>query len=114
MALSNDKATYANAMTALAAIPRGEVQKHFAQLAFTDRFDAAIRIDAARHLAEHIQRYGLLLSRSEVAQLEGALHDASSPELATALAAAVGTLQPNAKRVATRLQAIPAPAAAVP
>jgi len=101
-------------MIALSAIPRGEVQKHFAQLASTDRFDQAIRIDAAHHLAEHIQRYGLLLSRSEVTQLENALRDAPSPELATALSAAVGTLKPSAKRVADRLQAIPAPAAAVP
>ncbi len=114
MALSNDKNTYANAMIALSAIPRGEVQKHFAQLASTDRFDQAIRIDAAHHLAEHIQRYGLLLSRSEVTQLENALRDAPSSELATALSAAVGTLKPSAKRVADRLQAIPAPAAAVP
>jgi HEAT repeat protein len=114
MALSTDHATYANAMAALAAIPRGEVQRHFAQVASNDRNDAAIRIDAAHQLAAHIQRHGLLLPRPEVAQLEAAWHDAATPELATSLAAVVGTLKPNARRVATRLQAIPAPATPAP
>jgi len=114
MALSTDRPTSANALAALVAIPRGEVQKHFAQLASTDRFDTAIRIDAAHQLATHIQRFGLLLSRGEVAQIEAAWHDASSPELATALSAAVGTLKPNARRVATRLQGIAPPAVPQP
>ncbi|HEV7999802.1 MAG TPA: HEAT repeat domain-containing protein [Planctomycetaceae bacterium] len=109
MSLSTERQTSANALTALAAIPRGAVQRHFAQLASTDRFDSAIRLDAAHQLAAHIQRYGLLLSRSEVAQLEAAWHDANSPELATALSVAVGTLKPNAKRVADRLERIAVP-----
>jgi len=114
MGLSTDRPTSANAMAALAAIPRGEVQRHFAQLASTDRFDPAIRLDAAHELTAHIQRFGLLLSRSEVAQLEAAWHDASSPELATALSAAVGMLKPNPKRVASRLQSIAIPAVSAP
>jgi HEAT repeat protein len=114
MALSTEGPTSANAMAALAAIPRGEVQKHFAQLASADRFDLAIRLDAAHQLAAHIQRFGLLLSRSEVAQLESALHDATNPELATALSAAIGTLKPNSRRVADRLHKIAVPTAPSP
>jgi HEAT repeat protein len=114
MSLSTERQTSANALTALAAIPRGDVQRHFSQLASTDRFDAAIRIDAAHQLASHIQRFGLLLSRSEVAQLEAAWHDANSPELATALSVAVGMLKPNAKRVANRLEHIAVPTVPVP
>jgi hypothetical protein len=114
MALSTDRPTSANAMAALAAIPRGEVQRHFAQLASTDRFEPAIRLGAAHELTAHIQRFGLLLSRSDVAQLEAAWHDASSPELATALSAAVGMLKPDPKRVAIRLQNIAVPAAPTP
>ncbi|HEV8068284.1 MAG TPA: HEAT repeat domain-containing protein [Planctomycetaceae bacterium] len=114
MGLSTDRATSVNAMAALAAIPRGDVQRHFAQLASTDRFDPTIRLDAAHALIAHIQRFGLLLSRSEVAQLESAWHDASSPELATALSAAVGMLKPNPKRVASRLQSIAVPAVPAP
>jgi hypothetical protein len=114
MGLSTDRATSVNAMAALAAIPRGDVQRHFAQLASTDRFDPTIRLDAAHELIAHIQRFGLLLSRSEVAQLESAWHDASSPELATALSAAVGMLKPNPKRVASRLQSIAVPAVPAP
>jgi HEAT repeat protein/CheY-like chemotaxis protein len=114
MSLSTERPTSANAMAALAAIPRGDVQRHFAQLASTDRFDLSIRLEAAHQLAAHIQRYGLLLPRSEATTLEQAWHEATDPELATALSVAVGMLQPNAKRVAARLQRIPAPAAAVP
>jgi hypothetical protein len=114
MAISTDRLTSSNALAALAAIPRGEVQRHFAQLASSERIDPAVRIDSARQLAAHIQRYGLLLPRSEVAQVEAAWHDASSPELATALSAAVGTLKPSPKRVATRLQQITIPAGPVP
>ncbi|HET6323901.1 MAG TPA: HEAT repeat domain-containing protein [Planctomycetaceae bacterium] len=114
MSLSTDRTTSANAMTALAAIPRGDVQRHFAQVASTDRFDSAIRLEAAHQLAAHIQRFGLLLSRTEVSQLEAAWHDAQSPELATALSVAVGTLKPNPKRVANRLERIAVPGAPLP
>ncbi|HEV3300988.1 MAG TPA: HEAT repeat domain-containing protein [Planctomycetaceae bacterium] len=114
MALSTDRPTSANAMAALAAIPRGEVQRHFAQLASTDRFEPAIRLGAAHELTAHIQHFGLLLSRSDVAQLEAAWHDASSPELATALSATVGMLKPDPKRVAIRLQNIAVPATPTP
>jgi HEAT repeat protein len=104
MAVSTDRSAYANALTALAAIPSGAVQRHFEQLAVGERLDPAIREAAARHLAAHIQRHGLLLHGSQVAELELALRSAQSPELATALAAAVGSLKPNAKRVSTRFQ----------
>jgi hypothetical protein len=114
MSLSTQQQTSANALAALAAIPRGAVQKHFAQVASVDRFDSAIRVNAAHELAAHIQRFGLLLSGSEVARLEAAWHDANNPELATALSIAVGTLKPNAKRVANRLEQITVPGAPVP
>jgi HEAT repeat protein len=114
MAISTDRAVSSNALAALSAIPRGEVQRHLAQLASTERIDPAIRIDAAHLLAAHVQRHGLLLPRSEVTQLEAAWHEASTPEVATALSGAVGTLKPNPKRVATQLQQLAVPTAPVP
>jgi len=104
MAVSTDRAYYSNALVALAAIPTGAVQRHFEQLAISERIDPAIRELAARELAAHIQRHGLLLQSSQVAELESAWRSAQSPELATALAAAVGALKPNAKRVGDRFQ----------
>lgn len=113
MLLSTDRSVYANAMEALAAIPTGAVQRHFEQLAIGERLDPAIREAAARHLVAHIQRHGLLLSAAQVAELEAAWRSAQSPELATALAAAVGSLKPNARRVSSRFQraAVLAPSA---
>ena len=111
MAASTDRAYAANALVALAAIPTGAVQRHFEQLAISERLDPAIRELAAHELAAHIQRHGLLLHSNQVAQLESAWRSAQSPELATALAAAVGALKPNAKRVGDRFQraTVPSP-----
>lgn len=109
MAISTDRPFYANAIAALASIPTGTVQRHFEQLAVSERLDPAIRELAARELAAHIQRHGLLLHGSQVAQLESSWRSAQSPELATALAAAVGSLKPNAKRVGDRLQRATSP-----
>jgi hypothetical protein len=109
MAISTDRSVYANAIAALSAIPTGTVQRHLEQLAVGERLDPAIRELAARELAAHIQRHGLLLYTSQVAGLESAWRTAQSPELATALAAAVGSLKPNAKRIGDRLQRATAP-----
>jgi hypothetical protein len=114
MAVSTDKAVYTNALAALAAIPTGAVQQHFEQLAVGERLDPAIRETAARYLTAHIQRHGLLLTVAEVAELEDAVHRAPNPELATALAAAVGSLKPNAKRVSTRFQQVTIPVSPTP
>jgi HEAT repeat protein len=111
MAVSTDRANYANALTALAAIPTTAVQQHFEQLAVGERLDPAIRTAAAQDLAMHIQQHGLLLTEPQVAQVESAWRSAQSPELATALAATIGSLNPNPKRTSDRLQraTIPAP-----
>jgi hypothetical protein len=111
MVLSTDRANYANALMALSAIPTTAVQQHFQQLAVGERLDPAIRTAAAQDLAMHIQQHGLLLTSAQVAQLESAWRSTQSPELATALAATIGSLNPNPKRVSDRLQraTIPAP-----
>jgi hypothetical protein len=49
-----------------------------------------------------------------VAELEAAWHSAQSPEIVTALAAAVGSLKPNAKRVSDRFQRIALPGPMAP
>jgi hypothetical protein len=107
MVISTDRTVFANALAALAAIPTGTVQRHFEQLAVSERLDAVLREAAARQLAAHIQRHGLLLSAAQAAEVEAAWRSAQTPELATALAAVVGSLKPNAKRVGTRFQRVP-------
>jgi HEAT repeat protein len=109
MVVSTDRSVYANALAALAAIPTRTVQQHFEQLAVSERLDPAIREAAARYLAAHIQRHGLLLTAAQVSELESAWRSAQSPEMGTALAAVVGSLKPNAKRVSSRFQRVPGP-----
>jgi hypothetical protein len=104
MVVSTNPSLAANALLALAAIPSAAVQQHFEQLATSERLDASLRTMAARHLAAHIQRHGLLLPPDGVRRLEASWTQASDRQLATALAAAVGTLKPNARLVTERLQ----------
>jgi CheY-like chemotaxis protein len=104
LGVSTDPAVSADALAALAAIPTAAVQRDFQQIAVSERLEVPMRVMAARHLAAHIQRHGLLLSPSNAADLETAWRSAKSPELETALAAVIGSLKPNAKHVAGRLQ----------
>jgi HEAT repeat protein len=114
MLVSTDRALFENALAALSAIPTGTVQHHFAQLAVGERLDPAIREAAARCLVAHIEHHGLLLSSTDVSQLEIAWRAASSPQLQTALAAVVGSLKPNAKRVSSRFRELPAASGQTP
>ena len=112
--LSTDRALYADAMTALQALPTPAVQRNFEQIAVSELLDPAVRLAAVHHLAAHIQRRGLLLSSAEVAEVESAWKTAKSPEMTTALAAVIGSLQPNARRVGMRLQSVPFPSRPTP
>jgi hypothetical protein len=96
-----------NAVRALAAIPSRAAQQELQELTLSDNYDIDLRISAALHLAFHVQRFGLLLSQKQIAELKTSWRSGSPPELATALAAVVGSLKPNAKRVGTRLRRFP-------
>jgi HEAT repeat protein len=114
MLVSTDRANYANALAALSAIPTANVQQHFEQLAIGQRLDPAIREMAARYLVAHIEHHGLLLTAAQVKQLETAWRAAPSPEMESALAAVVGALKPNARRVSSRFQELTSPARQTP
>lgn len=101
---SSDPLLAENVLLALSEIPSNEVQATLEQLAVSDSFEAPIRIEAARHLAHHIQQFGLLLSREEIAGLKATWESADDPGLASALATVLGSLKPNTKQVGMRLQ----------
>jgi HEAT repeat protein len=107
--VSTDPVLSSNALAAMAAIPTSKVQRQFEQLAVSERLDPSIREGAARQLAAHIHRYGLLLSAAEAAEVQAAWRSAASPEVATSLAAVMGSLKPNPLRVGTLLLRVPAP-----
>jgi hypothetical protein len=62
-------------------------------------------------LAFHIQRFGLLLSPTEVAAVHAVWKNASDRQVKTAFASVVGSLKPDSKEVGQRLLA---PEAAAP
>jgi len=96
-----------NAVRALAAIPSRAAQQELQEIALNDNAEMDLRISASLHLAFHVKRFGLLLSRAQIVELETLWRTGSPPELATALASVVGSLKPNAKRVGTRLRRFP-------
>ena len=103
-----------NAITALAAIPTATVQQQFEELAVNSQTSPELRITAALQLAFHIQRFGLLLEDRQVNEVRSSWEQADNPELATALAAVLGSLKPNASLVNGRLQQFPAPVLPAP
>lgn len=70
----------------------------------------ALRVAAARHLAFHMQRFGLLLNETQTQQLRDAYQQAQAgtdpgdSTLATALASVMGTLKPDSTLVRQRLR----------
>ena len=71
--------------------------------------NSPIRERAAILLAFHIQRFGLQLNGQELQSVRSAWQNADEPNLATALAAVLGTLQPDNELVRDRLKTFPLP-----
>lgn len=99
-----------NILLALGAIPSKSAQQQLQIVAINPQTPAPIRETAAFQLAFHVQRNGLLLDDSQAADLKTSWQAATDPAVATALASAVGSLKPNAARVAERLRQSPPPA----
>jgi len=106
--------TTQNALLALAAIPTANAQRQLYDVATSPARKVAVRTIAADQLASHIRRFGLTLSAKEVLDLERKWRAAGDRTLATALAGVVGSLRPNARRVADRLRKSPPPTVPVP
>lgn len=94
----------ANALEALGEIGSIASQRSLANVAMDAAVEASWRELAANKLAFHIQRFGLLLDKSQVAALHQAFQQAATPEVKTALAAVIGTLQPDATLTGKRLR----------
>lgn len=102
--LIDDEQLAPNLIVALGTIPNQNVQSRLADFTLNPRLSIETRTHAAEQLAAHIQRFGLLLSKSEI-QLVNAAHDADeSSVIQSALAPVLGTFQPNPGLTAERLQ----------
>ena len=107
--LISDSTLAAHALDGLGAIPTIGSQQQLQVTAVSHVFEVKLREGAALQLAFHIQRFGLLLSKKEVSEIDHAWRTTENPNLATALAAVIGSLKPNGKRVSGLLRTLPAP-----
>lgn len=109
-----DEAFAADAIRALGAIPTRSSQLALQKTATNPNGSVELREAAAVQLAAHVQRYGLLLDKGEVAAVERAWKAAEAPQLATALASVIGSLKPDTSLVGRRLVTAPPPIAPGP
>ncbi|MCH7989424.1 MAG: HEAT repeat domain-containing protein [Planctomycetes bacterium] len=109
--LLSDPKLASHALTGLGAIPTIGSQRQLQATAVSNVFDIKTRQGAALQLAFHIQRFGLLLSKKEVSEIEHTWRTSEDPNLATALASVIGSLKPNSTRVSGLLRTLPAPTA---
>jgi len=93
-----------NVLLALSAIPSADTQATLHEITLGRSFEMTTRESAARQLAHHIQQYGLLLSRGQVAEVKAAWQASTDPNLGSALATVLGSLRPNPKQVGVRLR----------
>ena len=112
IAASNNPELAGDALVALGAIPKASAQKQLFLVAVGPAVDAAIRQRAALQLGYHIQRFGALLSNTELGQLQAAVAAAKDPRVQTALASVIGSLKPTPE--AARKQILSRPISPAP
>lgn len=93
-----------NALITLGGIPTRSAQEDLVKVIANKMFATDVKEIAALQLAFHIQKYGLLVDSVQVAEIRKAYQAAQDPNLNTALASVLGTLQPDNKVVGERLQ----------
>ncbi len=98
----------ADAIVALGAIGRVNVQNELLNVAVSATTPVELRQLAASQLAFHIQRYGLLLTPMVTKTIPGALKRETDPQVRLALASVIGSLQPSPAAVRKELLAQPA------
>lgn len=98
-----------NALAALSSISSGAAQRRLAQIAVNPQLEPSMRQAAGLQLGFHIQRFGLLLTKDEVAEVNEAWIGTDNPAVKSALASVMGTLRPNQAVVGERLRQHPLP-----
>ena len=93
----NDLDVGRSCMIALGAISTPTAQQRLLDTAVGDSIEPKLRISAARQLAFHIQRFGLLVSGDDLARLRTHAGSVTDPVESTALTGVLGSLQPDAK-----------------
>lgn len=90
-----DPRTARDALVALGAIGRPDVQEQLLEVALDQLLDSSIRELAAAELAFHIQRFGQLLKPERSQVIATAWKTETDPAVKTALAGVIGSLKPT-------------------
>lgn len=108
--VAEDPDTGEYALAALSNIATGSSQRRLAGVVVNPQLDPRLRQAAGAQLGFHIQRFGLLLTKSEVAQVHDAWVGENHPAVKSALGSVMGTLKPDAAIIGERLRQFPLPA----
>jgi hypothetical protein len=103
----NDPDVGRSCIIALGAIPTSSAQVRLLDTAVGDNIAPPLRISAARQLAFHIQRFGLLVSNDDLARLRDEAASVTDPAESTALTGVLGSLKPDAKTTREMLMSYP-------
>jgi DNA-binding response OmpR family regulator len=106
-----DPAVATNALIALAGIGTASGQRRLVDIALNSQLNEGVQQTAANQLAYHIQHYGLMLTKDEVAELHSGWKQTQNPAVKSALASVIGSLRPNATIVSERLRQFTTPPA---
>jgi CheY-like chemotaxis protein len=96
-----------DALIALGAIGTPTAQQTLADAALGPGFELPVRETAALQLAFHIQRFGGLLTNEQLDSIQNTWEATTEPEMKTALASVIGSLQPTAEAISRQLQSFP-------
>ena len=98
-----------NAMAAMSGISSATVQRRLAKIAVNSQLDPSLQAGAAAQLGFHIQRFGLLLTKGEVAEVHAGWVATTNTAVKASLASVMGTLRPDAALIGERLRQFPSP-----
>ena len=107
----NDPELGRSCLIALGAIPTIAAQQRLLDTAVGDSIEPGLRNSAARQLAFHIQRFGLLVSNDDVARLRNYAASVTDPAAQSAVTSVLGSLKPDAKTTRDMLLSYPPSAA---
>lgn len=105
---TNEEELGESAVFALGAIPTSTAQAKLFEIGAAASRPAAIRERALAMLVAHIQRHGVLLTELQTDELRKAARQETDPQLQTAFAATLGSLNPDVARTSEVLKAVPA------
>ena len=109
----SDEALAGNTLKALSAIPTRETQVALCDVVLNSNHSVPVRTRAASMLAFHIQRFGLVISDTQVQKLHASMTEVTDAGFATAMAGVIGSLKPNSELVSERLRQFQLPGSPV-